>query len=308
MEWLTLSEGVPVRSSDSDPDVNSGRKVGTRRGPYLFSDMTRGGWTRGANIIERLGEATLAFPGSALPRLEPMFVDTQARDLRLERLPRNPKLGRRAGWARNPPPAPRQRRLDHFLFPIPIQASQPFLLHVPPRHFRGPFSLEPCLVYRKRLAIDPPDLLRRPSRIALDQVFDEQRNVIHAFPQRGHLDRKYIQPVKEILTECACRHGRLQVAIRGGQYPDIHGNRLAAPDAFQFPLLEHAQQSNLCLHRELTDLVQEDRPAVSRFKTSQASLQCAGEGTLFMPKQFRRDQRRRNRRAIHPNERSRRTR
>src|SRR5580700_4198626 len=139
-------QGVPVRSSDSDPDVNSGRKAGPTR-PYLLSAMTRG-WTRVADIRARLGEAAATFPGSALPRLEPMFVDTQAGDLRLERLPRNPKLGRRAGWARNPAPAARQRRLDHFLFPIPIQPSQSSLLHVPPRQFRGQFPLEPCLVYK----------------------------------------------------------------------------------------------------------------------------------------------------------------
>ena len=78
-------------------------------------------------------------------------------------------------------------------------------------------------------------------------------------------------------------NGGLQVAIRRGDDTNIHRDRLAAPDAFEFPLLKNSQQSDLRLQRKLANLVQKDRSAVGRFKTAEAPLQRAGEGALFMP-------------------------
>src|SRR5216117_2484843 len=67
-------------------------------------------------------------------------------------------------------------------------------------------------------------------------------------------------------------------------------------------LLLTEAQGNLSLHGNLTDVVQENRPAVSRFKASHTPLQCPGEGTFLTPKQLGGDQRRRNGRTIHPDE------
>ena len=129
-------------------------------------------------------------------------------------------------------------------------------------------------------------------RIALDQVLDEQRDVVHPFAQRGDLDWKDIQPVEEILAKCACRHGCLQVAVRGGQHAHVHGNRLAAADPFNFPLLEHSQQRDLSLGRQVADLVKEDRPAVGQLKSPETPLQRAGEGAFLVSEQLGGDERR----------------
>ncbi len=97
-------------------------------------------------------------------------------------------------------------------------------------------------------------------------------DVIHAFAQRGHLDRKNIQPVKKILAECACGHGGFQIAVRRGQDAHIHGNRLATADPFNFPLLKYSQERNLNLSRKVADLIQENRSTLSQLESSETPL------------------------------------
>src|SRR3989442_14979139 len=60
--------------------------------------------------------------------------------------------------------------------------------------------------------------------------------------------------------------------VRRGQHAHIHGNRLVAPDALEFALLQHAQERYLRLGREVADLVQEDGAAMGRFKAPQPPL------------------------------------
>ena len=46
---------------------------------------------------------------------------------------------------------------------------------------------------------------------------------------------KDIEPVEEVLAEGAGRHGRLEVAVGGGEHAHVHRNRVAAADAVNFP-------------------------------------------------------------------------
>jgi hypothetical protein len=95
-------------------------------------------------------------------------------------------------------------------------------------------------------------------------------------------------------------HGTFQVAVGGGQHSHVHPKRLSAPDAFEFPLLEHSQQGGLRLHRKLANLVQKDRSAVTAEQADADSLSDAplrGAGTNrfdapchFMPTVLQLDQ------------------
>src|SRR5712692_3643729 len=84
--------------------------------------------------------------GSALGRTtwrpEPVLVDAQALNLRLQRRSRNPELDGGAGWAGNPPLALLERGFDHFPFAIDERCHQ--------RNGRlggfGGFSLQPYFV------------------------------------------------------------------------------------------------------------------------------------------------------------------
>src|SRR4029077_15614368 len=110
--------------------------------------------------------------------------------------------------------------------------------------------------------------------VSFDEIFEQDGNVVPAFAERGYLNRKNIQPVEKILPECSGSNGVIQVAVRRCQHADIYRNRLAAANAFEFSLLEHAQQSYLSLGRQFSDLVEKNGPTVGQFEASHASLYC----------------------------------
>src|SRR4051794_10420791 len=82
---------------------------------------------------------------------------------------------------------------------------------------------------------------------------------------------------------------------------------MTAANAFDLPFLQHAQQRDLRLGWQLADFVEEDRPAIGCLEPSKPALQRACEGAFLVSKQLGRDERRRNRRAVHADERSGRT-
>ena len=55
-------------------------------------------------------------------------------------------------------------------------------------------------------------------------------------------------------------------------------------------LLEHAQELDLHLGRELADLVEEDRPAVRELEAADAPGDGAAEGALLVPEELGLDQ------------------
>src|SRR6202011_1942848 len=112
---------------------------------------------------------------------------------------------------------------------------------------------------------------------------------------------KNIEPVEQVLPESAFSYGCTQVRICSRDYSYVYLNCLSTTNSFEFPLLENSQQSNLSLGRQVTDLVQEYRPAISRFKASHSPLHCTCERSFLVSKQFGSDQRRRNGGAIYAN-------
>ena len=76
------------------------------------------------------------------------------------------------------------------------------------------------------------------------------------------MDRKDVEPVKQILPECSCGDSFLQVAVRRGEDAHVHGNRVAVAHALDLALLKDAQQRDLGFRRQIADFVEEDRAAV----------------------------------------------
>src|SRR5436309_3333977 len=154
------------------------------------------------------------------------------------------------------------------------------------------------------LLFDGADPLSGLLGVALDQIFGQDRNVDHAFAQRRDPDGKDIEAIEEVWAERATRYGALEIAVRGGEDTHIDGNRMTAPQPFDLPFLEHAQQGDLGLGGELPDFVQEDRAAVCGLEPPESPLERAGERSLFVAEQLGGDERRRNGRAVHPDERA----
>src|SRR3989442_209070 len=81
---------------------------------------------------------------------------------------------------------------------------------------------------------------------------------------------------------------------------------MTAADPFDFPLLQHAQQRDLRLGGQVADFIEEHGAAVGGFEPSQASLQRAREGALFVSEELGRNEGLWYGRAVHPYERLRR--
>ena len=70
--------------------------------------------------------------------------------------------------------------------------------------------------------------------------------------------------------------------------------RAAAADGLELALLEHAQELDLGLRRQLAHLVEEDRAAVGQLEAADAPLDRAGERALDVAEQLALDEPRRD--------------
>src|SRR5258705_9714856 len=78
---------------------------------------------------------------------------------------------------------------------------------------------------------------------------------------------------------------------------------MTAADLFDLALLQHTQQRHLRLGGQVADFIEENGAAVGGLESSQASLQRAREGALFVTEELRRNERLWYGRAVHPDER-----
>ena len=124
------------------------------------------------------------------------------------------------------------------------------------------------------------------SRIAIDKVFDQQRDVRTSFSKSRYLDREDIQPIKQITTKGPSADGGLQVTIGGCNHPNVSADSASAADTLKLVFLQNAKQSNLSLGWKFSDFVQEERTATRKFKSAQALLSRAREGTFLMAEQL----------------------
>src|SRR5260370_15161601 len=79
-------------------------------------------------------------------------------------------------------------------------------------------------------------------------------------------------------------------------------NGVPSPYALEFSLLYDSQERGVGVGKEFAHFVQENRPVVSHFEAAKPALRGSREGSLFMAKQFRGNQRWRKRGTIHTDE------
>ena len=123
-------------------------------------------------------------------------------------------------------------------------------------------------------------------------------NIFSAFSQRRHGQLHHRQPVVQILAEFPSAHRFVQVAIGSSDQSNINLNRMRSTHAFEFALLQHAQQLHLQRRSQFSNLVKKYHAAVGNFQTS-LLLHCrARERAALMSKQITLQQRLGNGRAI----------
>ena len=157
--------------------------------------------------------------------------------------------------------------------------------------------------HRQGVLVDPRHAPPGPLRGGVEERVRQLRQVLGPVPQRGELQRQHVQPVEQVLAELPRGDHRLQVAVRGGDHADVHGDRFVAADPLERPLLEDPQQLHLRLRGDVADLVQEQRPAVRLFEPAGPVPVGPGEGPFDVAEQLAFEQRRGERRAMHGHQR-----
>jgi hypothetical protein len=93
--------------------------------------------------------------------------------------------------------------------------------------------------------------------------------------QGGH-----IEPVIEVLAEGAFPEAGGQVAVGGGDDAHVHPAGAGGAQRFDLLFLQHPQQFGLQPHRQIADLVEQDRAADGFLEKALFILGGIGEGPL----------------------------
>ena len=72
--------------------------------------------------------------------------------------------------------------------------------------------------------------------------------------------------VVQVAAEGAGFDGSGQVTMHGGDDTDVGANGLVAANALKFPLLQNAQEGDLCLGRKLADFIEEESSSLASSK------------------------------------------
>ncbi len=120
----------------------------------------------------------------------------------------------------------------------------------------------------------------------LQEVGNKFRHVLAAFGERGEVQRKDIQAIKQVFAEAAVRNRLLKILVRGRDDADIDRLGFIAADALDLTFFKHAKQFHLHIGRHVADFVEKDGAAVRRLESALAGLQRAGEGALLVAEKF----------------------
>src|SRR5262249_51168141 len=134
-------------------------------------------------------------------------------------------------------------------------------------------------VERQRLSFE---LLRQP----FQEPFHQGIDILGPFPERGNLDREDPNAVVEVLAKPALGDETIQGSIGGRHDADIDLDRRGSSDAVKGFLLQNAKQLPLRGGRELADLVEEDRSAVSQLELSQSPPGGAGKSPALVTEEL----------------------
>src|SRR5262249_26765930 len=147
---------------------------------------------------------------------------------------------------------------------------------------------------------DMPDFLTGVFAVTRNEVFDKQWNVFHPVAKSRHSDGKDVQSIEEVAPERAISDRGGQVTIGCRYQTHVHRDRAITSYSLELALLQHTQEGDLGIHREFTDLIEEERSTISGFKPADTALQCSRESALLVPEQLGSNQRLWNSSAVNP--------
>src|SRR5262249_53492936 len=90
----------------------------------------------------------------------------------------------------------------------------------------------------------------------------------------------------EILPKLLFRHCFFEIDICGGENTRVHTNYLLAAEPRVFRVLENVQQFRLEMRAHFTDLIQEQRAALSQLEFAGLLIEGAGECAFLVTEQL----------------------
>jgi hypothetical protein len=114
--------------------------------------------------------------------------------------------------------------------------------------------------------------------------------IIASLAERRDGDRDHIESVVKVLAKAIVPDHRLEIAVRGREYPHVDFDGTRSADTQYLPLLKGSQQLRLHTDIEIADFVQEERSLVRDFEEPFLLRDGAGERPLLMAKELRFEQ------------------
>src|SRR5260370_3100820 len=106
----------------------------------------------------------------------------------------------------------------------------------------------------------------------------------HSFSQCRSLNGKPMEPIEKVFTKAARRHFLLQVTIGRSDDPHVREPRPVLAHALVTLLLQDAEQFALQFQWNLSDFIEENRPAFSRLEPSGAVFDRPGKSPARVAK------------------------
>jgi hypothetical protein len=106
-------------------------------------------------------------------------------------------------------------------------------------------------------------------------VLHEERNVARALAERRDADGEDIQSVEQVSPKPPGANFGLEVTVRRRDEAYVDTHLLRATEALELLLLQHAQQLDLRVERELAHFVHEERALVGELEATDPPLQRA---------------------------------
>src|SRR6476660_9061307 len=92
----------------------------------------------------------------------------------------------------------------------------------------------------------------------INEVFDQLRKISLSLAQRRNVNLNNIQSKEKIRSECTESGGVIKIYVSQRQKANVQLDRVATPESFKFPFLDHSQQLRLRIDREMGNLIEND--------------------------------------------------
>ena len=137
-----------------------------------------------------------------------------------------------------------------------------------------------------RWFVEPGQFLAVALGVLAQKIVRQRHDVFAPIPQRRQCNLDRVQSKKQILTETSGRHFLVQIRVRRGNDADVRVQSFRRTDALEFSRLDHAQQFRLLIHRNVRDLVHEQRAFVRQLEAPGAIRLRVGKRAFHMAEQF----------------------